>query len=143
MTGVMSPIVPFSPTVMSPIQSPGTMSPTSFSTPSVRPKDLSGALERQELIFKAERVGMEEIYEQKLRLIANQLTYAKSEVDSLKQENATQKELLLGGSKTLSELKHKYDIDRTQWHEEKSVLERGKVQVSWKTLHNHNYLKLD
>ena len=106
------------------------MSPTSFSTPSVRPKDLSGALERQELIFKAERVGMEEIYEQKLRLIANQLTYAKSEVDSLKQENATQKELLLGGSKTLSELKHKYDIDRTQWHEEKSVLERGKVQVS-------------
>lgn len=73
---------------------------------------------------------MEELYEQRLRLVTEKLSQAQTEIASLRQENSTQKDLLLGGSKTLSEVKTKYDLDRSSWTDERQNLERKLHAVS-------------
>ena len=102
------------------------MSPdASFEAP-----DFSGAMERQELLFRAEKIGMEELYEARLRVLQEQLSHAHVEITNLKSEVTNQKELLQQSGKTLSEFKNKYDIEVTSWNEERTSLEKKADEVS-------------
>ncbi len=64
-----------------------------------------------------------------LLFIQEQLLHSNAEIENLRKENHTQKELLIGSSKTLSGIKNKYDIGLTSWNEERLTLEKKLQEV--------------
>ena len=86
-------------------------------------------MDRSDLIHKAEKVSLEELYENRLRIVRDQLAQAHGEVHTMQRENAELREVLVTSQRTLADLKRRHDADCTTWQEEKGSMERKTQQV--------------
>jgi len=107
------------------------LSPQSPMSPdmSVDVPDFTNAIGRQELLFRAEKVGLEELHEARVRVLQEQLLQAQTEIHNLRNENCLQKEMLQNSGKALSEFKNKYDIEQSLWTEQRAHLEKEANEI--------------
>merc|ERR1712168_797917 len=84
-------------------------------------------LQQEILQHKAEKHGLESLYENRIKILRDQLSQAQFESDRLQSENETAKKFVEESNAALAIVKNAYENDQRGWSEEKKRL-MGKVK---------------